>query len=236
VNHELRSRGFPEEAVMNLQPVLQFQGKIKEKFAFLENYLSGTETGQKGLSETKVVLTHLKELGLHSKFEFDIRLARGLDYYTGTIIEVRASEVNIGSLCGGGRYDDLTGIFGLPGVSGVGISFGADRIFDVMTEKNLFPEEIRATTRILFLNFGPEEERHCMQVADRFRRSGISAELYPDAAKLKKQLEYANRKRIPYAALIGKEEMGSGLITLKNMETGEQQGLREEEAIRMLLK
>jgi len=231
---ELRSAGIPEDSLKRLQPFILLEGKIKDKFTFLEDFLKGSETGKKGLTETRYVLEYLKGLDLHNKFDFDVRLARGLNYYTGIIIEVNAKDAGIGSICGGGRYDDLTGIFGLPGVSGIGISFGADRIYDVMNEKSLFPENIVATTRILFLNFGEKEEKYCIRVAERFRASGIASELYPGAVKLKKQLEYASRKRIPYVALIGEEEMSSGLIMLKNMATGEQKAMQEKDVLKEL--
>jgi histidyl-tRNA synthetase len=182
----------------------------------------------------RTVLEHLKDLNLKNKFDFDITLARGLSYYTGTIIEVKALDAAMGSICGGGRYDDLTGIFGLPGMSGVGISFGADRIYDVMNELNLFPETIQAATRALFVNFGKEEEKYCLKLLASLRSAGIPSELYPDHAKLKKQMEYANRKNISYVILIGKDEMESGKITVKDMRSGEQQLHTLEEVIILL--
>ena len=191
--------------------------------SFLEQLFTGSETGKKGLDELCHVLKYLKSLDLRNKFEFDIMLARGLNYYTATIIEVMAREVAIGSLCGGGRYDDLTGIFGLPGLSGIGISFGADRIYDILMNQKLFPDAIQSTTRLLFVNFGDEEERFSMQLLGEVRKAGIPAEIYPEPVKLKKQLDYANRKQIPFVALIGKEEIASGKVTLKNMNSGEQQ-------------
>jgi histidyl-tRNA synthetase len=234
VNDELRARGIPAGAVEQLQPFLRLEGKIRDKFSFLEKFLSGSVSGEKGLAGMKYILAYLKEIGLESKFDFDVRLARGLNYYTGTIIEVRADGVNIGSVCGGGRYDDLTGIFGLPGVSGIGISFGADRIYDAMTEKNIFPSCISAASRLLFLNFGPEEEKYCMNMAERLRYAGIPSEVYPEPAKLKKQLDYANRKKIPFTVFVGKEEMAGGVVTLKNMLTAGQSTVTEEEMIRVL--
>ncbi len=176
----------------------------------------------------------LKEMKLRNKWNFDVRLARGLNYYTGTIIEVKANDIAMGSICGGGRYDDLTGIFGLPGVSGVGISFGADRIYDVMAELNRFPETIQQPTTVLFANFGPEEERFALQVLAEVRKEGIPSEIYPDASKLKKQLEYASRKQIPFVALIGKDEIESGMVAIKDMNTGGQSLMGREEFISRL--
>jgi len=223
VNEELAVRGLSAESIERLQPVLTLEGKIKEKKGFLEQLLVGSETGIRGLEELCHVLKYLKSLEVRNKFEFDVRLARGLNYYTGIIIEVMASGLSIGSLCGGGRYDDLTGIFGLPGLFATGVSFGADRIYDVMMALKLFPDTIRSTTRVLFVNFGEEEERFSMQVLKKIREAGIPAEIYPEPVKLKKQLDYANRKEVQYVVLAGKEEILSGKVTLKNMKTGEQQ-------------
>ena len=234
VNEELIMRGISSDSVEKLQPVLTLGGKLKEKFDMLTPFLGNSATGQKGLQEMRSVLDYLKDLDLVNKFDFDTRLARGLSYYTGTIVEVKALDAAMGSICGGGRYDDLTGIFGLPGMSGVGISFGADRIYDVMTELNLFPATIQATTKALFVNFGVEEQKHCLKLITRLRNSGISSELYPDAAKLKKQMEYANRKGIPYVILIGKDEIDSGKLTMKNMTTGEQNACSMGEVINIL--
>jgi histidyl-tRNA synthetase len=234
VTDELVERGLTYAAIEKLQPILALEGKIKEKFDTLSGFFTDSETGRKGLEEMSTVLLHLKDLNLKNKFDFDITLARGLSYYTGTIIEVKALDAAMGSICGGGRYDDLTGIFGLPGMSGVGISFGADRIYDVMNELNLFPETIEAATRALFVNFGPEEEKHCLKLLAGLRSAGIPSELYPDAAKLKKQMEYANRKNIPFVILIGKDEMESGQITMKNMHSGEQKPYSLEEIIKLL--
>ena len=234
VNDELIQRGITYESVEKLQPILTLEGKIKMKFDTLTELFSESETGRKGLEEMRTVLEHLKDLNLQNKFDFDITLARGLSYYTGTIIEVKALDVAMGSICGGGRYDDLTGIFGLPGMSGVGISFGADRIYDVMNESNLFPETILAATRVLFVNFGPEEEKHCLKLLASLRSAGIPSEIYPDAAKLKKQMEYANRKNIPFVILIGKDEIVTGKITVKDMQSGEQKPYLLEELIKLL--
>ncbi len=225
VNEELAQRGLTDDAIMKLQPILSLEGKVKEKKAFLEQLFVESETGNKGLDELCHMLKYLKSLDVRNKFDFDVRLARGLSYYTGTILEVMARDVSMGSLCGGGRYDDLTGIFGLHGLSGVGISFGADRIYDVLMSQNLFPEDIQSTIRLLLVNFGEEEERYSMQLLQKVRKAGIPAEIYPDPVKLKKQLDYANRKEIPFVALAGKEEIAAGMITLKNMKTGEQQSV-----------
>lgn len=225
VNEELSQRGLPADSIATLQPLLALEGKIKEKKEFLEQFLKTSETGKKGLDELCHVLNYLKNLRVRNKFEFDVRLARGLSYYTGTIIEVMAKDFPIGSLCGGGRYDDLTGIFGVAGLSGVGISFGADRIYDVMMTRQLFPDDILSTTKLLLINFGEEEERFSMQVLREVRKAGIAAEIYPDPVKLKKQLDYANRKQIPFVGLAGKEEIATGNITIKNMKTGEQKSV-----------
>ena len=235
VTDELVERGLTYAAIEKLQPILSMEGRIKEKFDTLTAFFKDSETGSKGLEEMRTVLLHLKDLNLKNKFDFDITLARGLSYYTGTIIEVKALDAAMGSICGGGRYDDLTGIFGLPDMSGVGISFGADRIYDVMNELNLFPETIQAATRALFVNFGTEEEKYCLKLLASLRAAGIPSELYPDAAKLKKQMEYANRKDIPFVILTGKDEMESGLLTIKDMRTGEQKSCSLDAVINMLV-
>ena len=234
VNDELIQRGISYQSVEKLQPILNLEGKIKTKFETLTEFLTTSEIGQKGLEEMRTVLQHLKDLDLRNKFDFDVKLARGLSYYTGTIIEVKALDLAMGSICGGGRYDDLTGIFGLPGMSGVGISFGADRIYDVMNELNLFPEAISAATRALFINFGTEEEKYCLKLLANLRQTGIPSEIYPDAAKLKKQMEYANRKNIPFVILVGKDEMETGVLAVKDMRSGEQKTCSLEEMIKLL--
>jgi histidyl-tRNA synthetase len=183
----------------------------------------------------ETILSYLQDIKLSGTVELDTSLARGLNYYTGTIIEVKALDVPMGSICGGGRYDDLTGIFGLKGVSGVGISFGADRIYDVMNELNLFPEMIEATTKVLFVNFGSAEEKYCLPLLSSLRESGIPAEIFPETAKMKKQLDYANRKNIPYVVLVGENEMKEGRLTLKDMKTGEQETLNWEELKKKLV-
>jgi histidyl-tRNA synthetase len=229
VNEELVQKGISNEGIEQLRPLLLLEGKLKEKVEFLSDLLSSSETGKKGIDEFLSVKNYLKDLGLKNKFDLDVRLARGLNYYTGTIFEVKALDVPIGSVCGGGRYDDLTGIFGLAGVSGVGISFGADRIYDVLNELQLFPENLESTTRVLFLNFGEEEEKYSLQLLSQIRKAGIASEIYPQNAKLKKQLDYANRKNIPFVVFIGKDEMNTGNLTLKNMKTGDQQKMDFEE-------
>ena len=234
VNEELLEKGISREAVEKLQPVLHLEGAIDAKLETISILLENSDTGMKGIEEAKYLADYLGSLNLKSTFDLDLRLARGLNYYTGTIFEVKARNVSIGSISGGGRYDDLTGIFGLKGVSGVGISFGADRIYDVLNELGLFPETISATTRVLFVNFGPEEEKYCMPVLATIREAGIAAEIYPDAAKLKKQMEYANRKNIPFVVLVGKDEMESGNLNVKNMKTGEQTAVRAEGLVQIL--
>jgi len=231
---ELKERGVRDSALSALQPVLLMEGKIKDKILVLEDLFKNSPTGMKGIEEIKHLGGLLKDLNLRNKWTFDVRLARGLNYYTGTIIEVKANQVGMGSLCGGGRYDDLTGIFGLPGVSGVGISFGADRIYDVMSELNKFPDTITHTTKVLFANFGPEEERFSLHLLSEIRQEGIASEIYPDASKLKKQLEYASRKQIPYVVLVGKDEMENGMLTVKDLASGEQSRMSSEEFIHRL--
>jgi histidyl-tRNA synthetase len=235
VKVELLQRELPVDAIEKLLPIISLEGSICDRIEFLTAFFNHSETGRKGLEELSFVLEYLKGLTLTNKFDFDIRLARGLNYYTGTIIEVKALQTTIGSVCGGGRYDDLTGIFGLPNVSGVGISFGADRIYDIMNESGLFPEILQSTTKILFINFGPEEEKYCISLLSKIRASGIPAEFYPENVKLKKQMEYAHRKNIPFVALIGKDEMENGIITLKDMKSGEQKIVNIDTLVNILL-
>jgi histidyl-tRNA synthetase len=235
VTAELIAKGVREEAISKLSPLFKLTGTAEEKFSFTADFLKNSNIGQKGLEELLYLLEYLKELNIRSRFDWDITLARGLNYYTGAIIEVKSNDVQIGSLCGGGRYDDLTGIFGLPGVSGVGISFGADRICDVMAELNLFPEKLESTTKVLFINFGSVEEKYCLPIISEFRKSGISAEIFPESAKMKKQLDYANKKNIPFVILIGDNEIKSGLLTLKDMRTGNQMSMDIEQIIKLLL-
>lgn len=235
VNEELVLKGVSKKAIEQLQPIINLKGKLKEKFPKLKEILKNSKIGMEGIEETIQVMKHLKDLNIKAKFQLDLTLARGLDYYTGIIIEVIAKDVPIGSICGGGRYDDLTGIFGLPGISGVGISFGADRIYDVMKELDLFPEESRTTTQIMFVNFGKEEEKYCLPLLSEIRKAGINAEIYPEPVKIKKQMSYANNKKIPYVVLVGENEMKDEILTVKNMNTGEQVRLSVSQLINDLL-
>ncbi len=234
VLEELKEKGFTDDALGRLIPLLEFRGDHAEKIIFLENYLQGSETGMKGIHEIQSVFDMINSFDIRNEVIFDISLARGLNYYTGAIFEVKALDVEIGSICGGGRYDDLTGIFGMPGVSGVGISFGADRIYDVMLQLNAFPGSSATTVKLLFVNFGEQEARHVLPLLSRIRRAGINAVIYPDPAKMKKQLTYANNNRIPFVALVGEEEISGNLITLKDMVTGEQKTLNTEQLITFL--
>lgn len=234
INLELQGKGIPSQAIDKLQPIIQLSGSLKEKFESLTEILKDSEIGMKGIEEAKVIFDQLKELNLEAKWNLDLTLARGLNYYTGAIIEVKAADVKIGSICGGGRYDDLTGIFGLADVSGVGISFGADRIYDVLNELNLFPAKEEYSTKIMFVNFGDKEAKYCLNLLQKIRKAKIKAELYPDTAKMKKQMSYANSKGIEYVALVGDNEMKEGLITLKNMNTGEQKPLSLDALIQEL--
>ena len=234
VNEELIQKGLSTGSLEKLQPLITMKGSIEEKLSILSDFLTDSTVGNKGIEEFSFINDFLKELKLKNSFDLDVRLARGLNYYTGTIIEVKALDVPIGSVCGGGRYDDLTGIFGLPGLSGVGISFGADRIYDVMNELNLFPKTLLSSTRALFINFGQEEERYCMKLMTDIRNAHIPSEIYPDQTKIKKQMEYANRKNIPFVILIGKDEIANGMMNVKNMETGEQKSCTPDELIQTL--
>ncbi|NOZ46019.1 MAG: histidine--tRNA ligase [Chlorobi bacterium] len=231
---ELNEKGFDETALRKLEPILKLKGTNSEKINKLEEILSSSETGLKGISETKKIFEYLSSLKLNSKIELDLTLARGLNYYTGAIIEIKSADFEIGSICGGGRYDDLTGIFGLKDVSGVGISFGADRIYDVLNHLEKFPHDTETSSKIMIVNFGEKEEKYCLSLIENIRKAGIPSELYPSSAKLKKQMIYANNKKIPYVILIGEEEIKSNTVTLKNMNTGEQQKLSEKELIKTL--
>ncbi len=231
VNEELRQNGISEEAVQKLQPIINLSGSNAEKLQTMCSVLKDSEVGLKGVEEVEYVLTTLESMNLQNELELDLTLARGLNYYTGCIFEVKALDVQIGSITGGGRYDNLTGIFGLPGLSGVGISFGADRIYDVLNQLDLYPQEVTTATQLLFINFGEAETRYCLPIVAAARREGIHCEVYPDSAKMKKQMQYANQKGIPYVALAGESEMEAGKITLKNMLTGEQKLLTPEEMI-----
>ncbi len=234
VNSELAEKGISDDAIQKLQPILDMGGTNEAKFRILEETLRNNETGMKGIDEMKQIFEALKVLELTTQVDLDLTLAPGLNYYTGAIIEVKAADVQIGSICGGGRYDDLTGIFGMPGTSGVGISFGADRIYDVLIELDAFPAEGAVTTQVLFVNFGEEEERYCLRQLNVVRQAGISAELYPEQAKMKKQMAYADKKNIPYVVLIGKNEMAAQSLSVKNMKTGDQQEMDMEAFIEML--
>ncbi|MBP3777006.1 MAG: histidine--tRNA ligase [Prevotella sp.] len=231
VNVELREDGLCEEQIAKLQPIISLSGTNDAKLQTISEVLSGSETGLKGVEETQYILDVLKSVGLKNEIQLDLTLARGLNYYTGAIFEVKALDVEMGSITGGGRYDNLTGIFGMPGLSGVGISFGADRIYDVLNTLDLYPKDSMTATQILFINFGEKETAYCLSIINKVRAQGIRAEIYPDTAKMKKQMSYANAKQIPYVALAGENEMKEGKITLKNMETGEQQLVTPEELI-----
>ncbi len=231
VNEELASKGISSEAIEKLQPIILLEGILKEKFPVLMETLKDSGIGMRGLEETMTIMKHLKELDLKTHWTLDLTLARGLNYYTGAIFEVKAKDAKMGSICGGGRYDDLTGIFGLPNVSGVGISFGADRIYDVMNELNLFPESAQIGTQIMFVNFGLKEAAYCLQAVTKLRKAGINAELFPDSGRMKKQMSYANNKNIKFVALVGESEMQENLITLKDMDTGDQTKLSIKELV-----
>ena len=222
VRAELLERGLDAAAVDRLQPILELSGDNITKLKSLREIIGGSETGLRGIEEMETVLGYVGQLGLGLQVDLDLSLARGLNYYTGAIFEVKALDYAIGSICGGGRYDDLTGIFGMPGMSGVGISFGADRIYDVMTGLNLFPEEVDSLTRVLFVNLGSEEEAVSLRLLRELRDAGIAAEIYPEAGKMKKQMEYANRRSVPYVAIVGSQEIEAQAVTLKDMRTGEQ--------------
>ncbi len=234
VNDELRAVGLSEEAVEKLQPIIALSGSNEEKLETMRRVLAESETGLKGVEEVAFVLETLKNSQLHNEIELDLTLARGLNYYTGCIFEVKALDVQIGSITGGGRYDNLTGIFGMPGLSGVGISFGADRIYDVLGQLDLYPQETQSGVQLLFINFGAAEAAHCLRLAAQARLAGIATEVYPDSVKMKKQMSYANAHNVPFVALVGETEMAEGRITLKNMTTGEQQSLTIEEAIKAI--
>ncbi|MBQ9077352.1 MAG: histidine--tRNA ligase [Muribaculaceae bacterium] len=234
VNAELRERGLGEEAISALQPILSIDGTLPERLARLDEILSVSEIGKKGVEELREVTDGIETMGLHATLDLDVSLARGLNYYTGTIIEVKAQDVEIGSITGGGRYDNLTGVFGLPGVSGVGISFGADRIYDVLNALDLYPSDTCSSTRVMFTNFGTAEAGAAMKMLKQLRMAGISAEIYPDSAKMKKQMGYADALAIPYVAIVGETEMAENKLMLKEMATGEQQLLSVEEAIEKL--
>lgn len=222
VNAELREKGLPEEAIARLQPVILLSGTNREKIASLKEILASSEMGMKGIEELEFILDRIDKVVLHAELELDLTLARGLNYYTGAIFEVKALDVQIGSITGGGRYDNLTGVFGMEGVSGVGISFGADRIFDVLNQLDLYPKNALKKTQLLFINFGQTEADYLLPFIAQLRAIGIRIELYPEAAKIKKQMSYADAKNIPFVAIVGETEMAENRVTLKNMITGEQ--------------
>ena len=222
VKAELTERGIGSDAIEKLQPILELTGDNERKLAVLRDVIGASAVGLEGISEMETIFGYVNRLGVELPIELDFSLARGLNYYTGAIFEVKALDFAIGSICGGGRYDDLTGIFGMPNMSGVGISFGADRIYDVMTGLNLFPEEVSFTTRVLFTNLGAEEEAASLELLRSLRDAGVAAEIYPDCGKMKKQMEYANRRGIPYVVIVGSQELEAGAATIKDMRTGEQ--------------
>ncbi|KGI22628.1 histidine--tRNA ligase [Hoylesella timonensis] len=235
VNQELANVGIDADAIEKLQPIISLQGTNEEKLKTIGEVLKDSEIGLKGVEEVSYILKVLKSVGLHHEIELDLTLARGLNYYTGAIFEVKALDVEIGSITGGGRYDNLTGIFGKPGLSGVGISFGADRIYDVLHALNLYPKETIGSTQLLFINFGDQETAYCLPLVNEARRQGVCTELFPDAVKMKKQMSYANAHEIPYVALAGENEMKENKITLKDMRSGEQKLLSKDDLIPYLL-
>ena len=234
VNKELVEVGISAEAIDKLQPIISLTGFNEDKLQTIADVLTTSEIGMEGINETRFILDTLKRCGLKNEIELDLTLARGLNYYTGAIFEVKALDVQIGSITGGGRYDNLTGIFGMPGLSGVGISCGADRIFDVLNQLDLYPKEAVDSTRLLFINFGEKETEYCLPIAAMARNAGISAEIYPDTVKMKKQMAYANAKQIPFVAIIGENEMSDGKVMLKDMQTGEQRLVTAEALIEII--
>lgn len=236
VNEELASKGISQKVIEQLQPIILLQGTNEKKLNTLKTVLSNSETGLKGVEELEFILSKINLTPLRSEVEIDLTLARGLSYYTGAIIEVKALDVQMGSITGGGRYDNLTGIFGMPGISGVGISFGADRIFDVLNQLDLYPKDSVKSTQVLFVNFGEKEENYILPLIAKLRQANISTEIYPESAKMKKQMTYADNNKIPYVAIIGEDEIKDNKITLKNMLSGEQQKLLLDECIQIILK
>ena len=234
VNQELREDGLSDEQIEKLQPIISLEGTNDEKLNTIAEVLATSETGLKGVEETRFILDTLKTLGLKNEIQLDLTLARGLNYYTGAIFEVKALDVQIGSITGGGRYDNLTGIFGMPGISGVGISFGVDRIFDVLNALDCYPKNATNGTQLLFINFGDKETAYCLPAVAKAREAGIRTEIFPDSTKMKKQMSYANAKQIPFVALAGENEMAEGKLTLKNMESGEQSLVTIDEIIKTI--
>ena len=235
VNDELRADGLSEEQITKLQPIISLEGSNDSKLDTIAQVLKDSETGLKGVEESRFILDTLKTLDLKNEIQLDLTLARGLNYYTGAIFEVKALDVQIGSITGGGRYDNLTGIFGMPGISGVGISFGVDRIFDVLNTLDCYPKDAVNGTQLLFINFGEKETTYCLPFVAKARAAGIRTEIYPDSSKMKKQMSYANAKQVPYVALAGENEMVEGKLTLKNMLTGDQQLVTIEELINIII-
>lgn len=236
VNAELAEKGLDSEAIQNLQPILFMKGTAREKMAQLKSLMNGIEIGTKGIEEIETLFNYLDVMGLGIEYELDLTLARGLNYYTGAIFEVKAKDVAMGSISGGGRYDNLTGIFGLPNVSGVGISFGADRIYDVLNELNLFPEKNAENTEVIFLNFGQKEELYCLPYLQQLRRQGINAEIYPDAAKIQKQMKYANQRNIPVVLMAGENEVNDKTFTVKWMKEGRQETIKADDLTEVIKK
>lgn len=235
VNEELRNDGISEEAIERLQPIIQLEGDNDSKLNVIREVLKDSEIGLKGVEETAFILDTLKSVGLKNVIQLDLTLARGLNYYTGAIFEVKALDTPMGSITGGGRYDNLTGIFGMPGISGVGISFGADRIYDVLNALDLYPKEAVTSTQLLFVNFGEKETAYCLPLVAKARQAGIRTEIYPDSAKMKKQMSYANAKGIQYVAIAGENEIAEGKVMLKNMVSGEQQMVDADEMLKTIL-
>jgi len=234
VNAELAQKGLDEAAIEKLQPILFMKGDAREKFTQLKSLMSGIEVGEKGVEELETLFDYIDAMNVGIEYELDLTVARGLNYYTGAIFEVKAKDVAMGSISGGGRYDNLTGIFGLPGVSGVGISFGADRIYDVLTELNLFPEKNADSTEVIFLNFGKEEERYCLPYLSLLRKNGINAEIYPDSAKIQKQMKYADQRGIPVVVMAGEDEKNNNTFTVKWMKEGRQENIKAENLLEII--
>ncbi len=234
VNEELRADGISEEAIAKLQPVIKLSGTNEEKLDAMAELLAESETGLKGIEEIRFILGTAMQCGINNELQLDLTLARGLNYYTGAIFEVKALDTPMGSITGGGRYDNLTGIFGMPGISGVGVSFGADRIYDVLNALDLYPKDITTGTQLLFINFGEKESAYCMPIVSEARANGVRTELFPDSAKMKKQMSYANANSIPFVALAGDDEISNGVVTLKNMQTGEQKKVTPSELIEIV--
>ena len=236
VNAELKAGGITDEAIEKLQPILTMQGSNEDKLKTIEKVLESSEVGLKGVEETRFILDTLNSVGLNNEIQLDLTLARGLNYYTGAIFEVKALDTPMGSITGGGRYDNLTGIFGMPGLSGVGISFGADRIYDVLNTLELYPKEMLSSTQVLFINFGEKETAYCLPFIAEIRKNGIRAEIFPDKAKMKRQMNYANAKNIPYVVFAGEDEIEKGKLMLKGMQSGEQKLVTAKELIASVLK